>query len=80
MRGARFGSNMPTGRSTNLAIPRLGAEIHDAIPVALAEPHLVVDLGDQRHYYLLGIGKGKLEIPERFAPSLEAIRREASQA
>lgn len=34
---------------------------HDAIPLALAEPHLVINLDDQRHYYLLGIGKGKLE-------------------
>jgi len=33
---------------------------HDAIPLALAGPHLVMDLGDQRHYYRFGIGAGKL--------------------
>lgn len=33
---------------------------HDAIPLALSEPHLVIDLGDQRHYYRFGIGEGKL--------------------
>ena len=37
------------------------APYHDAIPLALADPHLVMDLGDQRHYYRFGIGLGKLE-------------------
>ena len=59
MQGGRCGWNTPTGRNNRPRHPEVFL-YHDAIPLAVADPHLVIDLGDQRHYYRFGIGTGKL--------------------